>query len=58
MSAAARRQASQLEAETLASAPPGGASGCVGQSDFGLVDVVHAGVGPVDLLVTGAIDGR
>src|SRR3546814_10824794 len=35
----------QLEVETLASAPPSDASGCVGQNGLGLVDLVHGRVG-------------
>src|SRR3546814_6534246 len=48
----------QLEVETLASAPPSDASGCVGQNGLGLVDLVHGRVGLVGLLVISVIDGR
>src|SRR3546814_17642193 len=48
----------QLEVETLASAPPSDASGCVGQNGLGLVDLVHGRVGLVGLLVISVIAGR
>src|SRR3546814_6430047 len=48
----------QLEVETLASAPPSDASGCVSKNGLGLVDLVHGRVGLHGLLVISVIAGR
>src|SRR3546814_1972697 len=48
----------QLDVETLASAPPTDASGCVGHNGLGLVALAHGRVGLVGLLLISGLAGR